>query len=246
MPSSSYRFLNSCGAPSPLKNYGAISGPKTILFVLRIVTVLTFAPSISLAALAWQTTMRQVSATAGDKEVLVEFGFSNPGAVPVSILKMETSCDCTKATASSAIIAPGGSGQIKAVFTLGDRVGRQEKTIEVSTDDPTAARTTLVLRVNIAEVVSTTPRVLLWNLRQSPIEKRIEFRGTGKYRILSLSPVPDTPGFKCRLEAATDTQPYRLHITPLSTEAPASAIIRFTAEVEGRPPSALAVYAVVK
>src|SRR5688572_17383265 len=134
MPSSSYRFLNSYGAPSPSNNYSKIRAAKTIVFVLRIVTVLTFAPSISLAALAWKTTIRQMSATAGDKEVVVEFGFDNPGAAPVSILKIETSCDCTKASASSPTIAPGGSGQIKAVFTLGDRVGRQEKTIEVTTD----------------------------------------------------------------------------------------------------------------
>jgi hypothetical protein len=245
MPSRSYRFLKSCGA-SLSNDYGGTSRLKTIFFVLGIVMGLAVAPSVSLAALDWRTTVRQMSATAGDKEVMAEFGFSNSGTVPVTITKLETSCDCTQATPSSTIIPPGGSGNIKAVFTLGDRVGRQEKTIQVTTNDPTAERTTLVLRVNIAEVVSTTPRVLLWNLQQSPVEKRIEFRGAGNYGILSLSPVPDTPGFKCRLEALPDAQTYRLYVTPISTNAPVSAIIRFTAEVEGRPQSALAVYAVVK
>jgi hypothetical protein len=205
----------------------------------------TFSPTIASAALDWQTTIREFKATAGDQEVVAEFHFTNAGTAPVSIVGIQTSCDCTAATSSTSTIAPGASGHVKAVFTIGDRIGRQEKTIEVSTSDQPAP-TVLVLRVNVAEVVTANPRVLIWKLQQPAAEKIVVFRATGDHRLETISPVPDTKGFSCRLQSNEDAREFKLHVTPLSTSAPAAVIIRLTAQVEGRPPTALAVYAVVK
>jgi len=242
----SYPCLNpSCDASRSTELHSGLPWQRSLLLILAA-AVVTLAPTVASAALDWQTTIREFKATAGDQEVVAEFHFTNSGTAPVSIVGIQTSCDCTAATSSTSSIAPGASGHVKAVFTIGDRIGRQEKTIEVSTSDKPAQPTVLVLRINIAEVVTANPRVLIWKLQQPSAEKIVVFRASGDHRLESISPVPETKGFSCRLQPNEDGNEFKLHVTPLSTTAPAAVIIRLTAQVEGRPPTALAVYAVVK
>jgi hypothetical protein len=137
---------------------------------------------------------------------------------------------------------------VQAVFILGDRVGKQQKTIDVFTDGPSenAMTTTLVLQVNIADVVASHPRMLVWKLADPAVEKMIEFQPVGARVIRSLTPPAKTPGFSCRLQSDEAKRTFRLYITPTSTAAPASAVIQLTATVDERPPIALSVYAVVR
>ncbi len=103
-----------------------------------------------------------------------------------------------------------------------------------------------MLKVQVADVVVSNPRVLLWKLQQPAREKVIVFKAAGTREIQSFSPVPTTPGFKCQLEADPDNDKFQLRVTPDSTELPASVVIRLVAQVKNRPPAAVVVYAVVK
>jgi hypothetical protein len=198
------------------------------------------------ADLKWDSTQIELSATAGDQEVIAEFPFTNATSTPISITHVETSCDCTVGQPSASVIAPGGKGYVRAVFTLGDRVGKQQKTIDVFTDVASTKPVTLVLRVNIADVVTSHPRMLLWKVREPPVEKVVEFHPVGSRSIRSIAPPAETPGFSCRLEADPATNTFRLHVTPKSTDGSINTVIPLTAEVEGRPPTGLAVYASVR
>ena len=203
-------------------------------------------PAATLSALEWPTTRVELSATAGDSEVVAEFPFKNTGASPVSILNLQTSCDCTSATASSTTLAPGESGQVRAVFTLGERVGRQQKTVEVTSSDAPAQPTTLVLRVNIAEVVASHPRIHFWKLNETPNANVFDFRSVGSHMIRSIDPPAEIPGIWHQFEMDPSKNIFRLHLKPLSTAAPSNSVIRLTAHVDGRPPLPVVVYALVK
>ena len=216
-----------------------------IVFLLASAVFLLSLP-LRLAGLEWTTTRVELSATAGDSELVADFPFKNTGTSPVSILNLQTSCDCTVATASSTTITPGETGHVRAVFTLGERVGRQQKTVEVISSDAPGRPATLVLRVDIAEVVTSNPRIHFWSLNKTPNANVFEFRPVSSHVIHRIDPPAEIPGFWHRFESDASKTIFRLHLKPSSTAAPSNSIIRLIAHVEGRPPLPIVVYALVK
>ncbi len=73
------------------------------------------------------------------------FAFKNTGKTDLMIRKVRSSCGCTAVTPRETTIKPGGTSQIKAIFNSGTRVGTQNKSITVITNDP--KNPTVVLRV---------------------------------------------------------------------------------------------------
>src|SRR5688500_8734763 len=100
-----------------------------ILYLLAIAwwaTVLIGIPCQ--AGLAWETTRLEQKAFAGDVAVVSIFRFVNEGTGPVTILSVEPSCDCTKATIAKRVYLSGEKGEVVVTFLLGDRVGVQTQT----------------------------------------------------------------------------------------------------------------------
>ncbi len=75
-----------------------------------------------------------------------EFVFTNTGKSDLMIRKVSSSCGCTAVSPKEKTIKPGQSSSIKAIFSSGTRVGRQNKSITVITNDPKS--TTVILRVS--------------------------------------------------------------------------------------------------
>lgn len=73
------------------------------------------------------------------------FVFKNTGKSDLMIRKVRSSCGCTAVTPRETTIKPGGTSQIKAIFNSGTRVGNQNKSITVITNDP--KNPTVVLRL---------------------------------------------------------------------------------------------------
>jgi len=116
-----------------------------------LVLILTAPASLAMeAALAWDTQLISVSAAPGQRVVHSSFGFRNASASPVAILSLETSCRCTSADSDKRTYAPGEKGKVEVTFAIGDQEGVQEKAVTVSTDEPGARPSILVLRVAIA------------------------------------------------------------------------------------------------
>lgn len=88
-------------------------------------------------------------------KVNLTFPFKNTGDQTLTIGNIQTSCGCTNATASANSIAPGASGQIKAVFNAGTFSGKITKTITVSTNDPNAG----TVQLNVAGYVKPAAEV---------------------------------------------------------------------------------------
>lgn len=74
-----------------------------------------------------------------------DFVFKNSGKSDLVIRKIKSSCGCTAVSPKEKVIKAGQSSSIKAIFSSGTRVGRQNKSITVITNDPKFS--TVVLRV---------------------------------------------------------------------------------------------------
>jgi uncharacterized protein DUF1573 len=65
------------------------------------------------------------------QQLAVTFRFKNTGDKPLVIERVQPSCGCTVAEQSSAPVAPGNEGQVKATFNSQGRTGVNHKTLFV-------------------------------------------------------------------------------------------------------------------
>lgn len=159
------------------------------------------------------------------------FQFTNTGTKPVTILEVESNCDCLDAAADRQVYAPGESGVIKSSFTVGDRLGLYERRIKIVTDEhPEPVR--LLVRIEVPELVTLTPRSVAWKLNEPAGEKAIELEVIPGVKI-SFSRVQPTSGdFDARLEVVEAGRRYRVYLKPPATMQPANAAFRIFGRAE--------------
>ena len=175
-------------------------------------------PSLCFGSLSWTTQRIEMKTKPGDKEAIGVFHFVNSGGSSVTITSVQPSCGCTSATLEKRLYAPGEQGEIKAIFTLGDRVGEQEKSVYVTTDESPSARTSLVLHVNIPELLTYSPRLLIWDIGSALAEKATILSANDNLKITAVefsSPAPKE--LVPRLEPVEAGRKYQLLVRPVST-----------------------------
>ena len=202
------------------------------------------APAPALA-LDWKTQHLLIKAAPLQHTADTAFEFTNSGAQPVTILGVETSCDCLEAAPSAQIIAPGASGRITAKFHFGDRHGVYERIITVATDE---APRPVVLRVqlDVPEPASLTPRVLEWKLRGPADAQTIEIAIAPDIELSITGVQPTSEVFTARLETVEPGRRYRLYVAPQHTRAAASAAFRLHATSPTGQPLVLSAYGNVR
>jgi hypothetical protein len=184
--------------------------------------------AITAPALEWKTTHQSVKAAPLQSMAETFFEFTNRGDKPVTILSVDTSCDCLDAEPSEKVIAPGAAGRIRARFTVADRSGVFQRIIIVTTDD-TKEPAALTAELDVPEVAKLTPRSLEWALHSPADTKTIELT-IAEGLALTLGEVrPTSDAFTARLETLEAGRRYLLHLTPRSTAEAASAAIRIHA-----------------
>ena len=154
---------------------GSVPGPLVRILTLALAALLSaFAPVPALGAiLHWDQTEVSLDAPPFAESVEGAFTFTNTTKQTVTIAEIHSSCGCTVPQLEKRAYAPGESGTIRAVFTLGERTGLQEKAITVTTAEPDASRTVLTLRVHIPKLFEVSPYFLIWNGGDSPAGKTI-------------------------------------------------------------------------
>ncbi len=200
---------------------------KRSLFCLC--ALLPFTAGLPVLALEWKTQQLTLKAAPLQKSAETSFEFTNSSAKAVTILGIDTSCDCTEATPSALTFAPGASGRITARFTLGDRQGVYDRTITVTTDE---AKEPVSLHVQLAvpELASLTPRSLEWKLNGAAESRFIEIRVADGLELTLSSVQPTSDFFTSRLETIAPGHHYRLHLTPRHTREAANAAFRIYAK----------------
>lgn len=182
----------------------------------------------------WHPQQLELQATTADDHVVARYTFTNRGSSPERIASVQTGCDCAKGEYPAGIIPPGSSGELTVRFHVGNRIGRQARSIEVHTVADEGKPTRLGLTVNIEELLVVRPRLVFWKLDQAAESKTVTLRASrpGAVRILSATCVGE--GFACQLGPEQDGG-----TRTLTVSAPAKANLRqghvlITYSFEGR------------
>ncbi|MBI5380350.1 MAG: DUF1573 domain-containing protein [Opitutae bacterium] len=168
----------------------------------------------SAAELTWPTPVVQFVAPPGAANVEAVFPCQNNGNVPVRIVQVDAVCRCLDASATPAEIAPGAAGAVRAVFTLGELTGPQEKHLYILTEPGGSRRVELVLKVDIPVLARLEPQVLVWK-KDAPLEeKSARFTVHAPDAVAGVSLVQPQGNMQAALEPTSVPNQYRLTVQP--------------------------------
>jgi hypothetical protein len=201
---------------------------RTLVFVIGLLA----GGSSPLAALEWQTTQVHLQAALGQEQAMAVFPFRNTSRTPVRILLVTADCRCVAADPVKEICAPGDSGEIRARFTVAGRVGRQVKTIAVTTDEAADHATVLTLVVDIPQLIEVTPRFIFWEKGSQPGERSVDVVVADPGRVTIAGLRCSNPRFAARLQREAAGR-YRLRVKPDGTQQPASGIVALEVTIAG-------------
>lgn len=200
---------------------------KTYLRVVGLCSItFFFCAVVRSERLDWKQKTIELSANARQEKVEAVFPFKNGGDKRVTVQSTVASCDCTVPELEKKVFEPGETGELKAVFKIQGRVGRQEKTITVTTAEEPQSPTVLTLRVNIPELVEIKPRLIMWRVGEDLTEKLVELYLATNPAVTVLGVEPNEPTIQTRLETVVPNRQYRLFLKPTSTAAPARNVVR--------------------
>lgn len=135
------------------------------------------------------------------------FTFTNTGNAVLIIKKVKTSCGCTAAVLSSKEIEPGKTGEIKATFNTRRYLGKQSKSVYVSSNDPRHPTVQLRLQAVVKSAASFSPRNLQFGqvTRGEEPTKIIQLiPDAGEVPVTELTTKPEF--FKARIVDDTETE----------------------------------------
>lgn len=183
------------------------------------------AAALPAAALEWKAQTLDFTTTPFQATQDAVFQFTNTGTKPVTILEVESNCDCLDAAADRQVYAPGSSGVITTSFHVGDRLGLYERRIKVVTDEsPEPVR--LLVRIEVPDLVVLTPRSVAWKLHEPAVEKSVDLAVIPGLQITFSRVQPTSGDFAARLETIEAGRRYRVYLKPPETAAPANAAFR--------------------
>src|SRR3984893_7119092 len=181
--------------------------------ILSIVAVMAALASTARSELVWEQTLLELHPAVGDDTAIGHFKYQNKGDKPIAIKSVTTSCGCTAASAKNNA-DPGEKGEVMATFKIGDRIGTQQKAINVVTDDPTHPTTTLMLKVVIPQVLQLQPAFFSWQAGEPAKSKTIVAKAGKDISIKNLDVSSSSPDFVAKVEPGSAAGEFRINIEP--------------------------------
>src|SRR5260221_5511807 len=184
------------------------------------------------AGLTWEKKKNEFTSKIGAEVVRTSYRFTNTGKTPVSIINIQPSCGCVATALEKFDYAPGESGEIKVTFDLGmDEFSKfQKRAIAVTTSDAPKSALMLQLRVHVPETVSATPEVIIWHRGEKPKTKEGVVKAGPGIAPIKLVQTTSNDNFSVEVKPEVEGQRYRLKITPVKTDAPSYAELKFNVE----------------
>ncbi len=201
---------------------------------MKLALVLLLAGSVAAQAdLKWEQTTIEVHPAFGARQAVGHFKYQNAGKTAVRITSVHPSCGCTAARISNNNVQPGESGEITAIFNIGDRTGTQLRDVNVQSSDPDhgSQSTQLFLKTLIAPPIEIQPALVFWNNGESPKPKTIMLKASPG-SVKSISVVVSDPMFRARFDPVGDSE-FRITVQPKETAKAMRALIKI--QVEGSP-----------
>jgi hypothetical protein len=216
---------------------------RTACFAVRLAAFVA-APLAAHAALTWETTRVETTLALNQEQFVTRFHFKNTGTTPVTITEVRPSCGCTTAELPKKIYAPGESGYVHTVFTVGDRVGLQQKVVMVTTADAAEQPTPLVLRLTVPVAVALDQRLLMWTAAEGGAEKAVSVELNPDAGVKITGVRSNLPAVAARLVTDEPGKRFRVLVKPAANLAATRATVLIDTEAGGQP-KVYSIYAVV-
>jgi hypothetical protein len=169
------------------------------------------------AELVWEKTQLDLHPEMGAATAVGVFKYQNKGDKPVHFKAVRPSCGCTTAAMQKNDVAPGEKGEITATFNIGDRVGVQEKSITVDTDDSEKPQTILLLKATIAQFLELQPAFVNWQTGDAPKPKTILARAGKGVTIKNLEVTSSSADFTTKVEPGSGAGEFKINVQPRDT-----------------------------
>jgi len=175
------------------------------------------------------------------------FAFENTGDEPVEIREIKTSCGCTTAELEKKVYAPGESGVIEGSFSIGNRQGKQQKTIRVLTKDVGQPEIGLALKLEIPQLVTMKPGLLLWRVGSEPAPKTLRVVPNADLGVSVLDVGTDSADFAVETVGPEEGASGReVVVVPLKTDASGRGLIKVRVGREGGKPKSVYAHALIR
>jgi hypothetical protein len=215
---------------------------------INLAWVLAWAlPLVAQAGLNFEATSLDVKPDPGAAQLIVKFPFKNTGDKKVTLFGTETECGCTTATLDKKEYEPGESGNITAIFTVGERVGPQVKQIRVRASDQTEPHV-LTFKTTIAQFARVQPQFVYWANGEPATPKSMIFElADSNTPIEKLTATSNNPAIRPVVRELEKGRKYEIAVTPGATEKFLLATIQLSAQTgNGKPPRVMQAYATIK
>jgi hypothetical protein len=216
---------------------------NTVPFLLLVLATLA---TSGFGQLKWENTEQTFTAKPLDKVIVARFRFTNIGNTSLKITDLRPSCGCTTAALQKKEYGPGESGEIEARFKFDGRVGHQEKWIVVSTDWVPPQPTILRMTVNIPEVITIQPELVIWRVGEQPKPKTIRVAIPADIPAKIVSIQPDNPAVKLELREVRPGKELEVKVTPANTSGPENATLLIRTDYPPENPATHYAYVRVK
>ncbi|HEY3664318.1 MAG TPA: DUF1573 domain-containing protein [Chthoniobacterales bacterium] len=178
------------------------------------------------AALKWESTTADLHPSLEDKTAVAHFKYKNTGDKSVRITSVHPSCGCTTAALAKDVVAPDESGEITATFNIGGRVGVQNKTITVMTDDSPEAATTLRLTATIPTLLDLQPIFLYWAPNDVLAPKTITAKLGGDFPVTKLNITSTDKSISTEVVPDKEKKEFKIIVTPKESGRPINASLK--------------------
>ena len=166
-----------------------------------------------------------------DDKTEASFKFTNTGDSEITIKSVRSSCGCTVPKLAKKTYGPGESGEIKAVFTYGARVGQQVKRITVELEDPGSRAYALTLVTDIPEWLVIEPRILRWGIGGPDEPRTFRVKLADPDKISLEDHLPEPKSFSLDREQV-EPGVYLFTVTPKSTTDRVTEFIQLSASAQ--------------
>jgi hypothetical protein len=133
-----------------------------------ILVCLVWIPRSIAGDLTWEQQDVSLTADRGTKAVETKLRFANHTQQTVRILDVKPSCGCITIELAKHIYRPGENGEIRTIFEVGDQVGREEKYVEITTDEPNPGVYRINLIITVPRWIDSTSDDLVWDISADP------------------------------------------------------------------------------
>ncbi len=183
----------------------------------RLLLVLLALATCARAELALDVPVIELKARPEDEEVETTFKFRNKSDKTVKILGLESACSCLSAELDKAEYKPGEEGTGRASFKVSTFVGRHEKFVTASTDDPRQPEWQIKFMLEVPAVVDILPKTLQWFIGDEPKAKACLVKFTGDpTKIVKITATRENVTYDWK--ELKEGREYLITMTPKNTE----------------------------